>query len=196
MVEGVSNYFSQATLFPPLIVSSVLTMYEKSSGKGAKHSWTSSTASIGALSYLAVQCYQHTRQCQFRAMECTVTQTARFTHLPSLAFLCIVPNGIVRRRSTTSHFLELLPGPFEHIFQGLNLEKDLVLAAVKGLLRPSRKTGIMKLARSKTQMTRISHGLTYWLYDYCTCSVDFFYDFSLILAIFLHLLDVGYEVHP
>ncbi|KAH9041294.1 hypothetical protein EDB85DRAFT_1470023 [Lactarius pseudohatsudake] len=84
------------------------------------------------LSYLAVQCYQHTRQRQFRAMECTVTQAAHFTHLPSLAFLCIVPNGIVRR-STTSHFLELFLGPFEHIFQGLNSEKDLVLAAVKGL---------------------------------------------------------------
>ncbi|KAH9015478.1 hypothetical protein EDB84DRAFT_1679909 [Lactarius hengduanensis] len=130
--------FGLAVVDDHLVMVEVLTMYEKSSGKGAKHSWTSSTASIGALSYLAVQCYQHTRQRQFRAMECTVTRTARFTHLSSLAFLCIVPNGIVRR-STTSHFLELLPGPFEHIFQGLNSEKDLVLAAVKGLLRPSRK---------------------------------------------------------
>ena len=43
------------------------------------------------------------------------------------------------RRSTTSNFLELLPGPFEHIFQDLNSDKDLVLQAVRDLLRPSRK---------------------------------------------------------
>ena len=87
---------------------------------------------------LAVHCYQHTQQCQFQAMECTVTWTMCFTHLPSLTFLCIVPHGIVCQ-SSASHFLELLPGPFEHLLQGLNLEKDLVLAAVKGLLRPSRR---------------------------------------------------------
>ncbi|KAH9007789.1 hypothetical protein EDB84DRAFT_1600158, partial [Lactarius hengduanensis] len=114
----------------------------------------STTASIFApillrddidLSYLAVQCYQHTRQRQFWAMECTVTQAANFTHLPSLAFLCIVPNGIVRR-STISHFLEHFLGPFEHIFQGLDSEKDLVLGNFSQwsrvfltLLRPSRK---------------------------------------------------------
>ena len=71
-------------------------------------------------------------------MECTVTWTTHFTHLPSLAFLCVVPHGMVRR-STASQFLELLQGPFENIFQGLNSEKDSVLTAVRGLLRPSHK---------------------------------------------------------
>ncbi|KAI0279247.1 hypothetical protein BC826DRAFT_975995 [Russula brevipes] len=46
-------------------VHPVLTMYEKQIGKGANHAWTSSAMSIGSLSYIAVQCYQHTCQCQF-----------------------------------------------------------------------------------------------------------------------------------
>ena len=120
-----------------LITSSVLTMYEKSGAKGAKHSWTSSTTSIGAISYLAVRCYQHTRQRQFRALECAVTRTTQFMHLPSFAFLCIVPQGMIRR-SASNHFLELLPGPFESILQGLNTDKQGVVLAVKKLLRPSR----------------------------------------------------------
>ena len=134
MVEGV---FYIVLNIRQLMTSSVLTMYEKSGAKGAKHSWTSSTTSIGAMSYLAVRCYQHTRQRQFRALECVVTRTTQFTHLPSLAFLCIVPQGMIRRSAST-HFLELLPGPFESILQGLNTDKQDVVLAVKGFLRPSR----------------------------------------------------------
>ena len=133
MVEGVYHIILN---IHQLMTSSVLTMYEKSGAKGAKHSWTSSTTSIGAISYLAVRCYQHTRQRQFRALECVVTRATQFTHLPSLAFLCIVPQGMIRRSAST-HFLELLPGPFESILQGLDTDKQGVVLAVKGLLRPS-----------------------------------------------------------
>ena len=119
-----------------LMSPSVLTMYEKSGAKGAKHSWTSSTTSIGAMSYLAVWCYQHTRQRQFRALECVVTRTTQFTHLPSLAFLCIIPQGMIRRSAST-RFLELLPGPFKLILQGLNTDKQGVVLVVKGLLQLS-----------------------------------------------------------
>ena len=73
-------------------------------------------------------------------MECMVTRTTLFTHLPSFAFLCIVPQGMIRRRS--NHFLELLSGPFETILQDLNADKQAVLAAVKGLLRPSRRNRV------------------------------------------------------
>ncbi|KAH9013376.1 hypothetical protein EDB83DRAFT_2321379 [Lactarius deliciosus] len=79
------------------IIPTVLTMYEKSGVKNAKHLWTSSTTSIGALSYLGVWCYQHIRQCQFRTMECMATRTMRFARLPSLPFLCIAPPSMVRR---------------------------------------------------------------------------------------------------
>lgn len=73
-------------------------------------------------------------------MECVLTRTTQFTHLPSFAFLCIVPQGMIRqiRPSSSNHFLELLPGPFEDILQGLNTDKQAVIVAVKKLLRPSR----------------------------------------------------------
>ena len=144
IVEGAFLLHSRSivlTVRKRTMTSSVLTMYEKSGAKGAKHSWTSSTTSIGAISYLAVRCYQHTRQRQFRAMECVVTRTTQFTHLPSFAFLCIVPQGMIRR-SSSSHFLELLPGPFETMFQDLIANKQAVVGAVKGLLRPSRKSRV------------------------------------------------------
>ena len=143
IVEGV---FYIVLNIRQLMTFSVLTMYEKSGAKGTKHSWTSSTTSIGAISYLAVRCYQHTRQRQFRALECVVTRTTQFTHLPSLAFLCIVPQGMIRRSAST-HFLEVLPGPFESILQGLNTDKQGVVLAVKGLLRPSRggRNGVVEV---------------------------------------------------
>ncbi|KAI9434879.1 hypothetical protein H4582DRAFT_2130928 [Lactarius indigo] len=138
LVSLTNGCFGLAVVDDNLVLVEVLTMYEKSGAKNAKHSWTSSTTSIGALSYLAVRCYQHIRQRQFRTMECMATRTMRFAHLSSLAFLCIVPPSMVRR-STASHFLELLPGPFENIFQGLNSDSQAVLTAVRGLLRPSRR---------------------------------------------------------
>ncbi|KAH8977094.1 hypothetical protein EDB92DRAFT_2002633 [Lactarius akahatsu] len=135
--------FGLAVVNDNLVLVEVLTMYEKSGAKNAKHSWTSSTTSIGALSFLGVRCYQHIRQRQFRTMECMATRTMRFAHLPSLAFLSIVPPSMVRR-STASHFLELLPGPFENIFQGLNSDSQAVLMAVRGLLRPSRRNRVVE----------------------------------------------------
>ena len=139
IIEGEFRINSHSGSPQALILCSVITMYKKSSGKGARHSWTSSMTSIGALSYLAVRCYQHTRQRQFWAMECAVTRTIQFTLLPSLAFLCIVPQGMVHR-SASNHFIELLPGSFEDIFQHLysDSEKHVVLGAVRGLLKPPR----------------------------------------------------------
>ncbi|KAN0130677.1 hypothetical protein V8E53_011570 [Lactarius tabidus] len=141
LVSLTNSSFGIAVVNDQLMMVKVLTMYEKSGGKGAKHSWISSTTSIGAISYLAVRCYQHTRQRQFRALECVVTRTTQFSHLPSFAFLCIVPQGMICRL-TSNHFLELLPGPFEDILHGLNANKQAVFGAVKELLRPSRKSRV------------------------------------------------------
>ena len=135
IVEGEFHYYFTCSFL--ILLCSVITMYEKSGGKGARHSWTSLTTSIGALSYLAVQCYQNTWQSQFWAMECVVTRTTRFTLLSSLAFLCIVPQGMVHR-STSNHFIELHPGSFEDIFKRVYSEKNVVLVAVRGLLKPPR----------------------------------------------------------
>ncbi|KAI9443778.1 hypothetical protein H4582DRAFT_2053569 [Lactarius indigo] len=97
LVSLTNGCFGLAVVDDNLVLVEVLTMYEKSGAKNAKHSWTSSTTSIGALSYLAVRCYQHIRQRQFRTMECMATRTMRFAHLSSLAFLCIVPPSMMTR---------------------------------------------------------------------------------------------------
>jgi len=81
------------------IWASVITFYKKSSGKGARHAWTSKALTISALSYIAVQCYEHIQSRQspyrFRPMECVATRTRRFLLLPSLAFLCVVPPNAI-----------------------------------------------------------------------------------------------------
>ena len=63
------------------------------------------------------------------------TSPMSFVNGPSLAFLCIIPQSSVRRPSS-GRFMELQLGPF---FQELLSEKGAVLAAVRGLLRPSRR---------------------------------------------------------
>ncbi|KAJ6601654.1 hypothetical protein B0H10DRAFT_1823662, partial [Mycena sp. CBHHK59/15] len=44
----------------------VITMYSKSGGKAAAHAWTETCTSIGSLSYIAVQMYQHSYRRQFK----------------------------------------------------------------------------------------------------------------------------------
>jgi hypothetical protein len=140
MVEGMLDFYSvrSITLIPTF--TSVITMYEKSAGKAARHAWTSKSTSIGAISYIAVQCYEHTRQRRFRPMECAATRTARFHHLPAFAFLCLVPQSSVRHTSSgSSDFIELQPGAFCDIFHLLLSERYAVLSAASGLLVPTRK---------------------------------------------------------
>jgi len=121
-------------------------MYEKSTGKGARHAWTSSAtsmSSVGALSYIVVRCYQHSGSTldsnNFVLWNVwpLATWTTHFIHLHSLAFLCIVPKCSVQWPSS-ARFIELKLGPFCDIFHTLLSEKDAVLAAVRGLLKPSR----------------------------------------------------------
>ena len=115
----------------------VITLYEKSAGKGARHAWTSKSTSIGALSHIAVQCYEHipSRQSQyrFRSMECVATRTRRFSLLSSPAFLCMVlPSAI--EHVPSSDIIKIRPGPFSDIFRALLSEKDGVIASTKVLL--------------------------------------------------------------
>jgi CelD/BcsL family acetyltransferase involved in cellulose biosynthesis len=74
-------------------------------------------------------------------MECAATRTIRFVHLPSPAFLCLVPQNSVRR-SSSGRFVELQSGPFCDIFHALLSEDQAVLAAVRSLLRPSRRNRV------------------------------------------------------
>ena len=122
--------------------TSVLTLYEKSAGKGARHAWTSKATSIGALSFIAVQCYEHiqSRQSQyrFRPIECVATRTRRFNLLPSLAFLCMVPLSSLEH-VPSSDILKIRPGPFVDIFHALLSEQEAVLASARVLLGPTSK---------------------------------------------------------
>jgi len=101
---------------------SVITFYKKGSGKGARHAWTSKAMVISALSYIAVQCYEHIQSRQspycFHPMECVATRTRRFHLLPSLAFLCVVPPSSLEA-VPSGDILKLQPGPFSDVFQAL-----------------------------------------------------------------------------
>ncbi len=120
----------------------VITLYKKSAGKGARHAWTSKATSIGALSYIAVQCYEHilSRQLpyRFRPMECVATRTRRFSLLPSLAFLCMVPPSSIEH-VPSSDIVKIQPGPFSDIFRTLLSEQDAVLTSAKVLLGPTSR---------------------------------------------------------
>ena len=80
----ISHFLSQFTR------TLAITLYEKSASKGARHTWTSKATCIGALSHIAVQCYEHIQSRQspycFHSMECVATRMRRFTLLPSLSF--------------------------------------------------------------------------------------------------------------
>ena len=78
LVHGVlfiSNFLSH------YMCTSALTLYEKSAGKGARRAWASEATLIGALSYIAVECYEHiqSRQSSYwfcpMGRECVVART-------------------------------------------------------------------------------------------------------------------------
>jgi hypothetical protein len=127
----ISRFLSQFTR------TLVITLYEKSAGKGARHAWTSKATSIGALSHIAVQCYEHIQSRQlpyrFRSMECVATRTQRFSLLPSLAFLCMVPPSAIEH-VPSSDIIKIRPGPFSDIFRVMLSEQDAVLASARVLL--------------------------------------------------------------
>ena len=61
-------------------------------------------------------------------------------NLPASAFLCLVPQGLVRHMSSgLSDFIKLQPGAFCDIFHLLLSERDAVLRAAGGLLVPTCK---------------------------------------------------------
>ncbi|KAG1717936.1 uncharacterized protein EDB91DRAFT_1009478, partial [Suillus paluster] len=47
----------------------VLIFYSKGGGKNGKHAWTDSASSITAVSYIAVQVYEHMIGPQFRSAQ-------------------------------------------------------------------------------------------------------------------------------
>ncbi|KAJ6536796.1 hypothetical protein B0H10DRAFT_1667697, partial [Mycena sp. CBHHK59/15] len=67
----------------------VLSMYSKNGGKAGAHSWAPTCESIGSLSYIVVQVYEHSFRRQFKITHRrdAALGTVRFSHLPANSFL-------------------------------------------------------------------------------------------------------------
>jgi len=117
-------------------------MYERGGGKTAKHSWVSEADTIGSLSYLPIQVWQHHRQRNFRAA-CGATMKLnlpRFSHLPAAAFLHYIPSSSIRSMNN-GEFLELDALLFQQVYTKLQAQKSLIVAAVGQLLARRRRKG-------------------------------------------------------
>ncbi|CDO78140.1 hypothetical protein BN946_scf184719.g2 [Trametes cinnabarina] len=70
-------------------VSQVLAIYVKSGGKQARHCSVEQCSTLGAVSYISVQVYEHVHGPQFRdnPQATSLFRTKRFLHLPSISFL-------------------------------------------------------------------------------------------------------------
>ncbi|KAJ7726801.1 hypothetical protein B0H16DRAFT_1332014, partial [Mycena metata] len=73
----------------------VITMYSENGGKAGAHAWVPTCDTIGSLSYMVVQFYQHLyrRQFKFNDRNYAAPGTLRFVHLPSNSFLSVLPQG-------------------------------------------------------------------------------------------------------
>ncbi|KAJ7140957.1 hypothetical protein C8R44DRAFT_531776, partial [Mycena epipterygia] len=90
----------------------VITMYCENGGKAGAHSWVPTCDTIGSLSYMVVQLYQHSHKRQFKFSHCNYAAlgTLRFAHLPSNSFLVVLPqNNSEAVKDSRSH-LEVGPG--------------------------------------------------------------------------------------
>ncbi|KAJ6609547.1 hypothetical protein B0H10DRAFT_1813588, partial [Mycena sp. CBHHK59/15] len=116
----------------------VITMYSRSGGKTGAHSWTPACESIGALSYILVQTYQHSHWRQFKITPVRRgLGTIRFAHLPSNSFLVLVPPEDEAVKIFRAH-IEI--GVRAHgIFEQLAAEKEVLAKSVASLNTVRRK---------------------------------------------------------
>ncbi|KAJ6487065.1 hypothetical protein DFH09DRAFT_1457048 [Mycena vulgaris] len=118
--------------------NSVITMYSKNGGKAGAHSWTPTGESIGALSFVIVQVYEHEYRRHFKIIphRAAALGTIRFEHLPANSFLALLPKdeGV----KTFHNHVEI--GVRAHkIFEELVSEKELLAKAVSSLNTVRRK---------------------------------------------------------
>ncbi|KAJ6617205.1 hypothetical protein B0H10DRAFT_1797924, partial [Mycena sp. CBHHK59/15] len=140
LVRG--GFFSPSPSLKLKMYCQVITMYSKNGGKAGAHSFTQSCESIGALSYLFVQTYEHAYRRQFKSAHSrdSALGTVRFVHLPSNSFLAIVPleeNDPNSVKAFTSH-IEIGLRTYK-VFEALMAEKELLCKAVASLNTVRRK---------------------------------------------------------
>ncbi|KAJ6592279.1 hypothetical protein DFH09DRAFT_906614, partial [Mycena vulgaris] len=121
----------------------VITMYSKNGGKAGAHSLAHSCESIGALSYLFVQTYEHSYRRQFkntRRADLPLGAIERFAHLPSNYFLAILPMEANEGESVKIYAKHVEIGLRAYaMFESLVAEKELLCKAVATLNTVRRK---------------------------------------------------------
>ncbi|KAF8959326.1 hypothetical protein BDZ97DRAFT_1923016 [Flammula alnicola] len=123
-----------------LMIGKVLTLYERGGGKTAKHGLVSESSSVGSVSYLPIQIWQHHRQQRFRAA-CGATRKLnlpRYAHLPAAAFLYFIPDGSIKVLEEGA-MIELAAKFFDEIYIKLFRQKVKITLAVKKLLVTRKK---------------------------------------------------------
>ncbi|KAJ6619147.1 hypothetical protein B0H10DRAFT_1794090, partial [Mycena sp. CBHHK59/15] len=117
----------------------VITMYSKNGGKAGAHSWAPNYDTIGSMSYMIIQVYQHfyQRQFKFRHRDYATLETLQFAHLPSNSFLAVLPQDEETVESFRDH-VEVRPCAQE-IFEEVVAEKEVLAKAVASLNTVQRK---------------------------------------------------------
>jgi hypothetical protein len=116
----------------------VLAFYSQGGGKSPGHSWQSTSRTIGAVSYLAVQTYEQFHHTVFRAVHHAVAalQVFTFIHLPSDYFLSLLPGSV--SLSADRRSLEVDASGLA-VFRGLQAGSRVLVAACKELQQARRK---------------------------------------------------------
>ena len=103
----------------------VIAIYSKTGGKNGKHAGVTDASNISAVSYLAVQVFEHMHGRIFRDHpDATATfQTKQFALLSSNAFLCLlssmpktIPMGLELDQKDAEQFMEMLSGEKRYMF--------------------------------------------------------------------------------
>jgi hypothetical protein len=116
-------------------------MYSKNGGKAGAHSWVPTCDTIGSLSYMIVQLYQHSyrRQFKFSDRNYAALGTLRFAHLPSNSFLFLLPQGSDAEAVNEFRDHVEIGLRAQRVFEELRAEKDMLGKAVASLNTIRRK---------------------------------------------------------
>jgi len=99
-------------------ITIAIALYSKTGGKNRKHAAVTDASNISAISYMAVQVFEHMHSRQFREHpDATATfRTKQFALLASTAFLCListpktVPTGLELAQQNAQRFVQLSSG--------------------------------------------------------------------------------------
>ncbi|KAJ6471521.1 hypothetical protein C8R45DRAFT_1165330 [Mycena sanguinolenta] len=138
-LELTTGLYGFVMLGSEIFLARVITMYSKNGGKAGAHSWAPTCDTIGALSYLLVQLYQHSygRQFKYTNRNYAALGTLRFAHLPWNSFLFLLPQagGAVANFQNQVEIDQTA----QRIFAELIAEKEPLAKAVASLNTVRRK---------------------------------------------------------